>query len=243
MATEKQVAANRRDAEKSTGPRTVGGKEKSRLNAVKSGLSSPSGVAVLPTESQEEFEAFHDALLADLKPVGALQEELATGFIEDSWRLRRPPKIERGILAHGVADVEKRYLLGLKPALRAVGRDVPGAKAAAFFRDPETVVENGGEELLDHAKTVDENGGEELLDHAKTVVENGGEELLEYAKGLFAEALDAKRSDEARLASGFIEDAAGPNALPKLSRYETALLRRRDQKLAMLKALQSQQSE
>lgn len=228
MATEKQVAANRRNAEKSTGPRTVGGKEKSRLNAVKSGLSSPSGVAVLPTESQEEFEAFHDALLADLKPVGALQEELATGFIEDSWRLRRPPKIERGILAHGVADVEKRYLLGLKPALRAVGRDVPGAKAAAFFRDPETVVENGGEELLDHAKTVDENGGEELL---------------EYAKGLFAEALDAKRSDEARLASGFIEDAAGPNALPKLSRYETALLRRRDQKLAMLKALQSQQSE
>ena len=45
-------------------------------------------------------------LLADLEPVGAIEEELARGVVEEFWRLRRVPKIERGILAHGVADAD-----------------------------------------------------------------------------------------------------------------------------------------
>ena len=212
MATRAQNAANRRNAKKSSGPRTAEGKAKSRMNALKSGLSSP-GVVVLPTESQEEFEAFRDALLADLDPVGAVEEQLATEVVESSWRLRRAPNIELGVLAHGVADSEKRYLLGLKCALPAVSPDVPGAKVAEFFQDPQTVVESPNEELL------------------------------EYLKGRLGEALDAKRSNEARLAAGFIEDATGPNALAKLSRYETAAFRRRNQALERLEARQAARSE
>ncbi len=55
------------------------------------------------------------------------------------------------------------------------------------------------------------------------------------------EAREPKRTDEARLASGFIEDAAGANALGKLNRYETMLSRRRDQALTILLALQAEQ--
>lgn len=40
MATEKQIAANRRNATRSTGPRTPEGKERSRMNALRHGLSS-----------------------------------------------------------------------------------------------------------------------------------------------------------------------------------------------------------
>jgi hypothetical protein len=39
MASERQIAANRRNAKKSTGPRSAGGKARSRRNALRHGLS------------------------------------------------------------------------------------------------------------------------------------------------------------------------------------------------------------
>jgi hypothetical protein len=41
MATEKQIAANRANAQKSTGPKTAAGKLTSSRNAYRHGLSSP----------------------------------------------------------------------------------------------------------------------------------------------------------------------------------------------------------
>ena len=40
MASEKQIEANRRNAQKSTGPRTEGGKSRSRMNAFRHGFAS-----------------------------------------------------------------------------------------------------------------------------------------------------------------------------------------------------------
>jgi hypothetical protein len=41
MATEKQIAANRANAQKSTGPKTAAGRSRSSRNAVRHGLSGP----------------------------------------------------------------------------------------------------------------------------------------------------------------------------------------------------------
>ena len=54
MATPNQSAANRRNAQKSTGPRTPQGRAASRLNALKHGLTACH--LVLPTESQQDFD-------------------------------------------------------------------------------------------------------------------------------------------------------------------------------------------
>ncbi|UVO27595.1 hypothetical protein [Bradyrhizobium arachidis] len=40
MATEKQIAANRKNAARSTGPRTISGKARSRMNALRHGLAA-----------------------------------------------------------------------------------------------------------------------------------------------------------------------------------------------------------
>ena len=47
MTTEKQIAANRENAKKSTGPRTLDGKRKSRRNAVRHGLTAETVIDVL----------------------------------------------------------------------------------------------------------------------------------------------------------------------------------------------------
>lgn len=55
MPTPKQIAANRRNAKKSTGPRTPAGKSNVRLNALKHGLTAQS--VVLPFEDADAYEA------------------------------------------------------------------------------------------------------------------------------------------------------------------------------------------
>jgi len=54
MATEAQIAANRENAKRSTGPRTESGKQASRLNALKTGIHAPSHVAEFhPTSARQ----------------------------------------------------------------------------------------------------------------------------------------------------------------------------------------------
>jgi hypothetical protein len=63
MATEKQIAANRANANLSTGPRTVVGKRRSSQNALKHGLSLPLDEASEPraTELAVSFAASTNA--------------------------------------------------------------------------------------------------------------------------------------------------------------------------------------
>ncbi len=95
MSSKRQIAANRRNALRSTGPRTRSGKATVAANAMKHGLTARS--ILLPNESVEEFESFREKLLADLNPLGALQESWAEQFVEDRWRLRRIPVLEASI--------------------------------------------------------------------------------------------------------------------------------------------------
>jgi hypothetical protein len=100
-ATGKQLAANRRNAEKSTGPATSAGKAKSSRNALKHGLLASE--VVLDEESREEFERFRDGMSERLAPEGELEIMLAQRIIAAAWRLRRAGRIEQEMLEAMVA--------------------------------------------------------------------------------------------------------------------------------------------
>src|SRR5205814_10676038 len=90
----KRLAANRRNALKSTGPRTAAGKARSKANArVKHGLCSE--YAPLPGESEATFGIFVDELKAELRPRTVLQKTLFPHIANLVWRLQRLPHAER----------------------------------------------------------------------------------------------------------------------------------------------------
>jgi len=92
MATEAQVLANRMNAQKSTGPRTVEGKEIVAQNAVKHGLRTER--AVIVGEDLGEFEFYRDQMLGELAPAGAMESMLAERVVSLSWRLRRAERVQ-----------------------------------------------------------------------------------------------------------------------------------------------------
>ena len=97
MTSEKQVQANRRNALKSTGPKTPKGKDAVRLNALKHGLLSQE--VLLPGEDEGTLEGLSERLRAELQPVEELESLLVERIIAIIWRLRRLGRVEAGIFA------------------------------------------------------------------------------------------------------------------------------------------------
>ena len=105
VTSAKQAAANRRNAQRSTGPKTRAGKAIARLNAVKHGGLSP--LAVIPNmESQEEWEAHRAGTLASLEPAGPLETVFAERVASLLWRLHRVARYEREVIAVSQEQVE-----------------------------------------------------------------------------------------------------------------------------------------
>jgi hypothetical protein len=87
MSSESKIAANRANAQLSTGPRTLEGKAASSLNAFKHGLRS-NRLLVLPNE-QDEFDQLLTALRAQVNPQGPLEELAFSELLRAAWHLRR----------------------------------------------------------------------------------------------------------------------------------------------------------
>jgi hypothetical protein len=96
MATQKQIKANRQNAQKSTGPKTDEGKAVVSKNAVKHGLFAAE--AVITGEDPADYEAFHDNFLAELAPVGMVESTLAERVISMAWRLQRAERMQNQVI-------------------------------------------------------------------------------------------------------------------------------------------------
>src|SRR5438045_2348330 len=87
FSTARRLRANRQNAGRSTGPRTVEGKRRSSRNATSHGIYCRD--LVLPGESHEEFRAFRDAYLLRLNPQDVLELLIVDRIVAASWKLRR----------------------------------------------------------------------------------------------------------------------------------------------------------
>ena len=102
--SKKQIEANRRNAQKSTGPKTARGRAISKMNAIKHGLL---GRQLLvggkqARESRHELGLLQKRFWDYYEPVGPAEEGLVDQIITAQWRLRRALKAESGEIAMNV---------------------------------------------------------------------------------------------------------------------------------------------
>jgi hypothetical protein len=96
MTSFRQIAANRRNARESTGPITQEGKQRSRCNAVRHGLTAETVIGAL--EDAEDYQAFEAAVAAGFDAETAVERELVLRLASLLWRLRRATAIDTGLL-------------------------------------------------------------------------------------------------------------------------------------------------
>jgi len=102
MSSLKQIEANRRNALKSTGPTTPEGKERSRRNALRHGLTAETVIATL--EDAEDYQAFEAAVTSDYDAESAVERELVLRLASVLWRLRRATGIETALFESVTAE-------------------------------------------------------------------------------------------------------------------------------------------
>jgi hypothetical protein len=95
MATEAQIAANRANAQLSTGPRTAEGKARTAQNSVSSGLFAARDY-VRPEEAGEYYQ-LHETLWKELHPATLMENIQAAEIITASWRLHRCAGLEEAL--------------------------------------------------------------------------------------------------------------------------------------------------
>jgi hypothetical protein len=95
MSSLKQIEANRRNALKSTGPRSESGKHASRRNALRHGFTAET--IPEPLEDPEAYRAFEAAIVAEYLPQTPVERELVHRLASLLWRLRRATSIETGL--------------------------------------------------------------------------------------------------------------------------------------------------
>ena len=91
----RRIESNRRNALKSTGPKTETGKQRASQNAVRHGLTAETVIS--PFENFEDYRAFELAVTADYDAETAVERELALRLASLLWRLRRTTSIETGL--------------------------------------------------------------------------------------------------------------------------------------------------
>ncbi len=106
MTSIRQIEANRRNASRSTGPRTEEGKRSSRANAYRHGLTAETVVARV--EDQEDYQAFEAAVIADYDVRTALERELVLRLASLLWRLRRVTAVETDLLSIQAESLAER---------------------------------------------------------------------------------------------------------------------------------------
>ena len=95
MPSQKQLAANRRNARRSTGPKSPEGKSASARNAITHGLLARD--PVITGERYQDFAELQAALYADFQPAGESEESLVRKMATAQWKMERLTRVETAL--------------------------------------------------------------------------------------------------------------------------------------------------
>lgn len=107
MVSEKQVLANKQNAQISTGPVTVEGKAIVATNAIKHGIFTKDLIIASGAgqENQAEYEELLTNLTQCLSPSNQMESLLVEKIAVDSWRLRRTIRFEAGSISKHIEEL------------------------------------------------------------------------------------------------------------------------------------------
>jgi hypothetical protein len=100
MASQAQIVASKRNAQKSCGTKSEAGKARARLNALKDGTHARTVPPVLPQENTLELDRRINRWIKDLNPQNVVERELVTRAAKLAWALDRAGRCETSRLAH-----------------------------------------------------------------------------------------------------------------------------------------------
>src|SRR5258706_3330711 len=95
MTSLQKIKPNRRNAQRSTGPKTQSGKQRSSQNAVRHGLTAETVIG--PLEDPADYRAFEQAVTTAYDAETAVERELVLRLASLLWRLRRATSVETGL--------------------------------------------------------------------------------------------------------------------------------------------------
>lgn len=225
MPSDRRIEANRRNASKSTGPKTAKGKQISRMNAMKHGLRARE--LLTPDEEPSDFKSFCSDALRDLAPQGFMETELAEQIVSCCWRLRRCRRIEAELLGGGGHVMDQ---IAHTPTQEFLDK----LKKKDNIEDM-----SESETLMRIINARIEAYQEGAQDDKIPLVGVSATDLMEaYREALYDERQSNPFTYEVALA--FQKDMSQHEALSKLARYEAALHRSLYRVLHDLQNLQNQ---
>jgi hypothetical protein len=101
-----RAAINKANAQKSTGPRTAAGKQRSSLNALRHGLTGHT--IVLPSEDLAAYQRHSQSFLAEYHPTIASETTLVQSLPDTAWRVNRAAAVETNLFSLGITEMEER---------------------------------------------------------------------------------------------------------------------------------------
>jgi hypothetical protein len=107
MTSQKKIEANRRNAKKSTGPRSAKGKQHASKNAIKFGIYA--GPKLLPGENEDEYNALVASLVKAFGPEGPIEWMYVTLIAGAMTRLKRVDIAEYAVYVREIDDFVRTF--------------------------------------------------------------------------------------------------------------------------------------
>jgi hypothetical protein len=115
--SEAQLAANRANAQLSSGPKSETGKSKSSHNALKTGLTGRT--ILLPDDDVAAYQTLVSLIDQKFKPADDIEKHLTQSITDTEWRLLRIPTLEAGLYALGRHELSAECAHESNPQIRA----------------------------------------------------------------------------------------------------------------------------